>query len=57
MDWDDDQKVEFVTVATRCLEEHAASFCTVAIVLQTSHYINAQEAKLEQPPRGRGVVL
>jgi hypothetical protein len=57
VDWNREQKIAFVAVATRCLEEHAASFCTVAIVMQTSHHIQAQEAKLERPPRARGVAL
>lgn len=57
VDWSDDQKREFVIVATRCREEHAAAFCTVAVVLKTSAYINAREAELEQPPRGSGVAL
>lgn len=57
MDWSEGQKKEFIIVAKRCMEEWAASFCTVAVVLKTSHYINQQEAKLPQEPRGTGVLL
>ena len=57
MDWSEGQKREFIIVAKRCMEEWAASFCTVAVVLKTSHYINQQEAKLPQEPKGTGVLL
>ena len=57
MDWGEEQRREFIIVAKRCMQEHAASFCLVAVVLKTSHFINKQEEKLPQEPRGRGLAL
>lgn len=58
VDWSDEQKREFCVVAQRCLAEHAAAFCTIAIVLKTSHHISKAEAALPHAPaRGRGVAL
>ena len=53
VDWSEYQKQKFVEIAETLIEEKAASYCTVAICLKTTHYIHTQEEKHHTQSTGK----